>query len=237
MVCPTKNSSVETVLINEDSVSDEALSLQVVNEEDHHHGTESPCRMRRQVDDLTDKVENLQKKLRIDQQKTRRRNKKVSTLTAVVSELREKNLINSDCATILESTFSGVPKERMERLVTQKKKKNLGVYPPELSSTNGDPGFTKDALTALKAKVIAAKRDNHEVVCALMLDEMAIRKHVEWDGKQFRSYVDLGTGINDDSLAEATDALVFMAGSVNSDWKVPCGYFLVRVLLERRKPT
>jgi hypothetical protein len=44
-----------------------------------------------------------------------------------------------------------------------------------------------------------------------MLDEMAIRKHVEWDGKQFRGNVDLGTGSNDDSLPEATDALVFMA--------------------------
>ena len=72
---------------------------------------------------------------------------------------------------------------------------------------NGEPGFTKDAMTALKAKVLAAKRDNQEVVCALMLDEMSIRKHVEWDGKQFRGYVDLGTGINDDLLPEATDAL------------------------------
>ncbi|CAB4037339.1 THAP domain-containing 9, partial, partial [Paramuricea clavata] len=324
-----KNSSVETILINEDNVSDEALSLQVVNEEiitmdsvsmqevvekitiedinvsmpggkrkyldetetevsasrkkarttsasemnvhDHPYCLQSPRRMRRQVDDLTDKVGNLQKKLRLAQQKTRRRNKKVSTLTAVVSELREKNLINSDCATILESTFSGVPKELMKRLVTQKKKKNLGAYPPELrsfaltlkfystkaynyvrksfdlglphvnvirswySSMNGEPGFTKDALTALKAKVIAAKRDNQEVVCALMLDEMAIRKHVEWDGKQFRGYVDLGTGINDDSLPEATDALVFMAVSVNSGWKVPCGYFLVNGLTGQEK--
>ena len=51
-----------------------------------------------------------------------------------------------------------------------------------------------------------------------MLDEMAKRKHVEWDGKQFRGYVDLGTGINDDSLPEATDALVFMAVLVNSGW-------------------
>jgi hypothetical protein len=58
----------------------------------------------------------------------------------------------------------------------------------------------QDTLTALKAKVIAAKRDNQEVVSALMLDEMAVCKHVEWHGKQFRGYVDLGTGINDDSL-------------------------------------
>ena len=63
------------------------------------------------------------------------------------------------------------------------------------SSMNGEPGFTKHALTALKAKIIAAKRDNQEVVCAIMLNEIVIRKHVEWDGKQFRGYIDLGTGI------------------------------------------
>ena len=96
------------------------------------------------------------------------------------------------------------------------------------SSVDGEPGFTKDALTAMRAKVLAAKRDGQEVVCSLMLDEMSIRKHIEWDGKPYRGFVDLGTGIaDDDSLSEATDALVFMAVAVNSSWKVPCGYFLV----------
>ena len=71
---------------------------------------------------------------------------------------------------------------------------HVNVIPSWYSSINSDPGFTKDPLTALKAK------DNQEVVCALMPDEMAIRKHIEWDGKQFHGYVDLGTGINDDSL-------------------------------------
>ena len=62
-----------------------------------------------------------------------------------------------------------------------------------------------------------------------MLDEMPIRKHVQWDGKagKYQGFVDLGTKIDDDSLPEATKALVFMAVSVNSNWKVPCGYFLV----------
>ena len=240
-------------------------------ESDHTYHIRSPRRTRRQVDYLADKIEALTKKVKISQQKTRRRNRKVSNLIAVVSELKEKNLINNDCATMLETTFSGVPKELMKRLVSQKKKKNLGAYPPELrsfamtlkfystkaynyvrksfdlglphvsvirswySSMDGEPGFTKDALNALKAKVLAAKRDSQEVVCALMLDEMSIRKHVEWDGKQFRGYVDLGTGINDDSLPEATDALVFMVVSVNSSWKVPCGYFLVNGLTGAEK--
>ena len=104
------------------------------NVHDHPYCIKSPHRVRRQVDDLIDKVENLQKRLKTSQKKTNRRDKNVSMLTAVVSELREKNLINSDCATILESTFSGVPKEVIKRLVTQKKNKHLGAYPPELRS-------------------------------------------------------------------------------------------------------
>ena len=313
-----KNSLVETKVMNEDKVNDEALSLQVVNDEiitmdsesmqevieeissegnvsiagvkrtyrysdeveievstspkracttsssekganDHTYCIKSPHRLRNQVNDLTDKIESLKKKVKSSKRKINRRDKKVSTLASVVSELKENNLINNDCATMLETTYSGVSRELMKRLVSQKKKKNPGAYPPELrsfamtlkfystkaynyvrksfdlglphvsvirswySSMNGEPGFTKDAMTALKAKVLAAKRDNQEVVCALMLDEMSIRKHVEWDGKQFRGYVDLGTGINDDSLPEATDALVFMA-------VVPCGCFLVNGL-------
>ena len=80
---------------------------------------------------------------------------------------------------------------------------------------NGEPGFTKNALAALRAKVLAAERDNQEVVCALMLDEMSIRKHVKWDGKQFRGYVDLGTGINDDSLPEAEVVCAFMLNEMS----------------------
>ena len=50
----------------------------------------------------------------------------------VVSELKKENLVSSDCANILEKTFSRVTKELMKRLVTQKKKKNPGAYPKEL---------------------------------------------------------------------------------------------------------
>ncbi len=47
------------------------------------------------------------------------------------------------------------------------------------NAIDGEPGFTKETLTALKAKVLAAKRDGQKVVCALMLDEMSIHKHVQ----------------------------------------------------------
>lgn len=65
------------------------------------------------------------------------------------------------------------------------------------------------------------------MICSLMLDKMAIRKHVSWDGKKFRGYVDVGNGSEEnDSSPVAKDALVLMAVAVNGCWKVPCGYFL-----------
>ena len=55
-----------------------------------------------------DQVESLKKKLNISKKKTRRLNKKVSSLMTVVSELKKENLVSSDCANILEKTFYGV---------------------------------------------------------------------------------------------------------------------------------
>ena len=70
---------------------------------------------------------------------------------------------------------------------------------------------------------MAGKEKGQKVVCSLMLDEMSIHKHAQYDGKKVLGYVDLGAGITDDSLPVATKALdVYMAVSVNSNWKIPC---------------
>ena len=88
-----------------------------------------------------------------------------------------------------------------------------------------EPGFTEPAFTALKRKV---EGNTNKMVCALMLDEMAIKKHISWDGKKFRGYVNLGTDVEtDDCTPPAKDALVFMVVGVNGNWKVPCAYFLI----------
>jgi hypothetical protein len=100
----------------------------------------------------------------------------------------------------------------------------------------GEPGFTGEAYNALKMKADETKSAGDPLLCSLMFDEMSIRKHVEWDGKQFRGYVDVGTGLDDDSIPEASEALVFMVVAVKSNWKVPCGYFLINGLSgEERK--
>lgn len=61
----------------------------------------------------------------------------------------------------------------------------------------------------------------------LMTDDMAIKQHLEFDGKAILGYVDLGTGIDDDSLPAARNACVYMAVSLNESWKLPCAYYLI----------
>lgn len=92
------------------------------------------------------------------------------------------------------------------------------------SKVGGEPGFTKESLAALKNK---AEISNHPLLATLVIDEMSIRRRVEWDGQKFRGYVDMGTEIEGDHLAEAKEALVFLVTAINNNFKVPVGYFLV----------
>jgi DNA transposase THAP9 len=67
--------------------------------------------------------------------------------------------------------------------------------------------------------VEAARNQGKEIICALMFDEMAIKKHIEWDGKKFLGYVDVWFSVDDDSTPVATEALVLTLVCLN-------GYFL-----------
>ena len=51
-----------------------------------------------------------------------------------------------------------------------------------------EPGFTAPTFLALSQRV---KNTGRKVICSLMIDELAIKKHVSWNGKKFRGYVDL----------------------------------------------
>lgn len=95
------------------------------------------------------------------------------------------------------------------------------------SHVDAKPGFTSEAIKTLALKV---KFSETPVVCSLMLDEMAIRQHIEFDGKNYYGGVDLGTGIDNDNLEKAKECLVFMLVSINENWKIPIGYFLITSL-------
>ena len=89
------------------------------------------------------------------------------------------------------------------------------------------PGFTKPAFEALRVKVEEAEMIGKKIICSLMVDEMAVKKHVSWDGTRYRWFVDFGNVIEDGSAPASKDALVFMAVTVNGSWKLPLAYFFV----------
>ena len=78
------------------------------------------------------------------------------------------------------------------------------------SSIDEQPGFKAESFNTLEMKAREAKESGHELVCAFMLDEMAIKKHIQWDGNKCHGYVDLGTECDEDTNPVATEALVFM---------------------------
>jgi len=100
------------------------------------------------------------------------------------------------------------------------------------SHVNCNPGFTEEALKTLTIKT---KNSKHTIFCALLIDEMAIRQHLEYDGETYHGRVDLGNGLNSDSLEVAKECFVFMLVGVNEHWKLPIGYFLVSKLNSSQK--
>ncbi|CAI6375520.1 unnamed protein product [Macrosiphum euphorbiae] len=100
------------------------------------------------------------------------------------------------------------------------------------ASVNAKPGICKEALNRLKLKC-----DNtaNPVYCALIMDEVAIRKHVEWDGYKYHGYVDFGAQLNNESLEIATECLVFLLVSITESWKLPVAYFLCDHLSSMQK--
>ena len=64
---------------------------------------------------------------------------------------------------------------------------------------DAEPGFTKPAFDALKGLVLSEKERGRDVICALLMDEISIRKHTQWDEKRqkFRGFVDMGCGTTD----------------------------------------
>ncbi|KAE9524151.1 hypothetical protein AGLY_015516, partial [Aphis glycines] len=94
---------------------------------------------------------------------------------------------------------------------------------------DGFPGFTSESLNTLHNKVFEMKLKNKQLICGMMMDEFSIKQDVHFNGKRNQGYVNYGTGLNDDtdSLPLAKEALVLMLVALNSNWKIPIGYFLI----------
>ncbi|XP_034945420.1 uncharacterized protein [Chelonus insularis] len=94
-------------------------------------------------------------------------------------------------------------------------------------AVNGSPGLTVEALEAIKLRT-----QKKIVVTNLVIDEMSIREQLIYQQGRFHGCVDFGDDhdYQNDNAVHATNALVFMAVALNDSWKVPIGYFSIRLL-------
>jgi hypothetical protein len=79
------------------------------------------------------------------------------------------------------------------------------------------------------------KKENKELVCSLIMDEMSIRQHVDWNGSRSLGYVNFGVNMESDCLPLAKEALVFLIVGVNCRWKTPIAYFLINSITAEAK--
>lgn len=104
------------------------------------------------------------------------------------------------------------------------------------SSVECNPGFSTLCFDVLlKQKVEIGKAKNQKIICTLTLDEMSIKKKIEYDGSRNWGYVNVGVDLKNDDSEIATEALVIMVVAVNSSWKLPIGYFLINHLTGTEK--
>ena len=75
------------------------------------------------------------------------------------------------------------------------------------SHVNGEPGFTKRARDAISTQVRVDTAIGRHTVCSLMLDEMAIRRHVELVNGKHHGFVVIGNSQVDDSTSATKDGM------------------------------
>ncbi|CAB3230959.1 unnamed protein product [Arctia plantaginis] len=83
-------------------------------------------------------------------------------------------------------------------------------------SVDAEPGFYAETLNRLEAK---AKESNKKILCALVADEMALRRQKIWTGKRYEGLVDMGLGSDDNNQM-----------AINDSWKLPLAYFFIDTL-------
>ena len=79
-----------------------------------------PLALKRKLDDTTDKLVNIQKKLKVSHQRNRRLKRTVHSLKAVVEDLKDNGMVSDNCAYMLDSAFSSVTKGIINRIIKNK---------------------------------------------------------------------------------------------------------------------
>lgn len=213
---------------------------------DHDYCLPSPRKMYKHLRACRQKNRILMNKIKVSKVKSKRLTRKLKTLQDAISGL-SKYLTKSD-SVIINDVFGNVIKELMSAkkpVVYSQEAKKFAItiqfysnkaynylrkyltlpHPCTIrswaSKLDGGPGFTQQCFEYL------ASLQEPKKVC-LIMDEMAIKHQIDFDGKQSVGYCDLGNGVLEhDDVPEAKEVLVFMIVSINRSWKLPVGYCLV----------
>lgn len=108
------------------------------------------------------------------------------------------------------------------------------------SSLNGEPGISKDSLNSL-AKLVADYKINNnskDLYCTLSLDEMNIRRNVQWSDcqKKFIGNITYGSiPENAEYLPVANNAIVFMVNGTNVKFNLPISFEFINCLQSTEK--
>lgn len=60
-----------------------------------------------------------------------------------------------------------------------------------LTSIDSSPGIFEPALQVLKEKMLLAQKKNKTLLCSVIVDDMAIRKHLRWNREKYTGFVNV----------------------------------------------
>lgn len=105
-----------------------------------------------------------------------------------------------------------------------------------MQNINTNPGISETAIKTVQNIINTARENKKNIVFNLTLDEMSIKKKVDWDGQKSHGFVDVGAHTaHTDNLPLASEVLVFMLVAINHNFKMPVAYYLTDHLSDREK--
>ncbi|NXA91991.1 THAP9 transposase, partial [Melanocharis versteri] len=177
------------------------------------------------------------------------------TVPSLLRELAEKRQLSEEIVSLLQAQFSDLPRElhswrqmadyspEMRQFACLLHLYHIKAYdylrkilplPHPYSLTNwlsnneAAAGFSSDIFLRLQEKV--ERGDQAYRYCAVLVQDVSLRKQQEWDPqtKRLTGFADLGAGTLDaDEAPLASEAIILMAVGMSSPWTAPLGYFFV----------
>lgn len=105
------------------------------------------------------------------------------------------------------------------------------------AGTTSEPGFCRYNLSSLAKLAKEHSANGSQLMCSLIFDEMAIRKHLQWSDsrKKFLGHISYGFRPDIAAVPVATNVIVFMVNGVNVEFNFPIAYYFITSLTADEK--